>query len=91
MDYFGHVRRILSCRHVSRFHRPLEALPFLEKRLRPGPVPAAERVTQLVGDLDSDRYAVREKAARELEELETTVEAALRQALNTHPSPERRR
>jgi WD40 repeat protein len=56
------------------------------------PVSAADpRLAALVRDLDSDNYAVREKAARALGEEVWMAEAVLRRALAGHPSAEVRR
>ena len=46
---------------------------------------------RLVADLDGGRYAVRERAAQELEDQGLRAEAALRQALMSRPSLEVRR
>jgi hypothetical protein len=49
------------------------------------------RVALLIKNLDSDRFEVRQKALRELEELRDAAEPALRRALAAGPSPEARR
>ena len=46
---------------------------------------------QLIADLDSAQFAVREEASRELEKLGEPVEPALRQALRSRPTLETRR
>jgi hypothetical protein len=69
---------------------PEEALPFLRQRLKPQPVDA-RRMARLLSDLDSDAFAEREKATRELEALGESAEAELRQALAAEPSAEARR
>ena len=46
-----------------------QAVSMLEKRLRPGPKPNAEEISRLVADLDSNRFATRQKARDELERL----------------------
>jgi WD40 repeat protein len=58
-----------------------QAVPFLKERLRPVPSVSAERVTRLIAELDSDDFATRERATKDLEELEERVEAALRRAV----------
>ncbi len=70
---------------------PSEAVPFLRQHFaRPG-AGDPERVARLVADLDSNAFAVRERAARELEKLGTAAEPALGKALEGRPSPEVRR
>jgi len=49
---------------------PQPPVSFLAARLRPIPVPDPPRVRRLLADLDSDTFAVREKAMAELEALE---------------------
>jgi hypothetical protein len=70
---------------------PGQAVPLLEGHLRPVPPADPARVARLIADLDSDRFAVREKAAHELEQLGRLVEPALRKALAERPSAEVRR
>jgi hypothetical protein len=69
---------------------PRQAVPLLRGRLRPAAADEA-RMTRLIADLDSDRIAVREKAAQELEQLGDIAEPALRKALAGPPSAEVRR
>src|SRR5205085_415794 len=71
--------------------RPAQTIPWLRKRLRPVPRADAHRVARWIADLDSNRFAVRRRAARELEHLAEQAEPALRQALAGRPSPEVRR
>jgi hypothetical protein len=65
------------------------------RRLRPRAEPAAPvddaRITLLIKNLDSDRFEVREKAARELEKVKDAAAPALRKALAADPSAEMRR
>jgi WD40 repeat protein len=73
---------------------PKQALPFLAKRLRPvAPLDVAQRkqVDQLLTDLDSDQFSVRQRAENELEKLGPTVAPALRKALEGKPALEVRR
>jgi hypothetical protein len=65
-------------------------VPFLRRRLRPVAVDP-RRVARWLAELDSDRYATRERASRELGRLAEAVEAQLRQALAGKPPPEARR
>jgi RNA polymerase sigma factor (sigma-70 family) len=64
---------------------------FLQKHLRPVPVMEERRLARLVTDLDSDRFAVRDQARRELEKLGESAQGALRRALEGNPSVEVRR
>jgi WD40 repeat protein len=71
--------------------RPDEAVPILAARLRPVPAADAGRLARWVADLDSDEYAVRRRAAAELERLGELAVPALRKALERKPSAEVRR
>ncbi len=69
---------------------PERAAPYLGKLLRPAP-PADKQVTaRLIADLDSERFAVREEAARQMERLGEAALAALRHALAGNLSLEAR-
>jgi WD40 repeat protein len=73
--------------------RPLRAaagqtVPFLKERLRPVD---ADRLKQLLADLDNDQYEKREKATRELELLGKFVEQSLRKELQKPLAAEPRR
>src|SRR5262249_28851463 len=68
-----------------------QAVPFLAERLRPGPPVEEKRLTRLIAGLEGPRFAVRDRAAKELEQLDERAEAALRKALAGQPSPELRR
>jgi WD40 repeat protein len=67
---------------------PKQAAPFLRDHLHP--VPAA-LVARLIADLDSPRFAARDKATRELQVLGKSADAALRAALTTAKTLEHRR
>jgi WD40 repeat protein len=70
---------------------PEQSLPFLKERLRPASaVAGAAKVNQLIADLDSDQFAVRQKAREALAKLEE-AEPALQQRLKKAPSLEVRR
>jgi WD40 repeat protein len=60
---------------------PRQALAFFAGRLQSAPGADGGRVRGLVRDLDSDRFAVRERAGRELERLGEVAEGPMRQAL----------
>lgn len=72
--------------------RPAEAIPRLSEVLRPDPAAAdRDRIERMIGDLDDDDYAVRERASRALEALGEASEALLREVENSgNASPELR-
>ncbi len=60
---------------------PADTVTFLKEHLHPVPAVSAERVHQLIADLDSDKFARREAATHELSRVGTLAESALRKAL----------
>jgi WD40 repeat protein len=70
---------------------PEQAVPFLQKHLPPLPRLEAKTVAQLIADLDSNDFRVREQAMQELSKLGDAAAHALRQALESRPPPEVRR
>jgi hypothetical protein len=70
---------------------PKDTLAFLKDRLRPTAEPSLEGVPALIAGLDADDFAVREKAAEELEKLGTAAEPALGKALEGRPTIELKR
>jgi RNA polymerase sigma factor (sigma-70 family) len=70
---------------------PGKSIPLLKDRLRPVKAVARERLDQLIKDLDSEQFAVREKAMAELQKLDELAEPALRRALQSKPTLEQRR
>src|SRR5579883_1588110 len=68
-----------------------QAVPFLAKKLRPVPPADSKQVARLVANLDSEQFAVRERASMDLERLGEAAEPALRQALAGDVSAEVRR
>jgi hypothetical protein len=70
---------------------PGQAIPFLRQQLKPAAEIDRNRLRQLLGDLDKERFAVREAAMRELEGLGEDAAPALRQALAGKRSLEVRR
>jgi WD40 repeat protein len=60
---------------------PREAVSWLAGRLAVRPAADRERLTQLLADLDDDRFEVRQQASEELERLGARAEARLRSAL----------
>jgi Tol biopolymer transport system component len=60
---------------------PANSMPFLHKRAQPPDTPSPlARIPKLIADLDSEDFAVREKATAELEKLGTAAHPALRKA-----------
>jgi WD40 repeat protein len=84
---------------ASRAHRaiwrmvaaPRQSVPLLRAHLRPPPAVEPRRVARLIAHLDSERFAVRESAMRELAEMGESVDGPLRQALAGRPALEVRR
>jgi hypothetical protein len=70
---------------------PAHTIPFLRDHLRSVPEVDSKLVQRLLADLDSDQFATREKAAKELAELGEQIEPSLRKALEGQPSEEVRR
>ncbi len=62
----------------------------LGKHLRPSVRPTADRVRQMIAELDSPRFAVRQQATRDLEQLDDLAEPILRATLWGKPTPEAR-
>lgn len=69
---------------------PKESIAFVRKRLKPD-LPREERVERWLSDLDSDVFAVRQNASRELAKMGQLIEAQLRRTLAEGPSLEKRR
>jgi RNA polymerase sigma factor (sigma-70 family) len=70
---------------------PGQAVPLLQKSVQPVAPLDAERLARLLRDLDSDRFAVREKATQELEGLAELAAPALHKALTGPLGAEGRR
>jgi hypothetical protein len=66
-------------------------LPYLQMHLKPVTAPPAERLRQLIADLDGEQFATRLRAERELEALGELAEPSLQQALADKLSLELRR
>lgn len=71
--------------------RPAPTVAFLQKRLSPVPAPDGRLMARWLAELDHERFAVREKASRELHRLGEVAEPALHRALANRPAPEARR
>ncbi len=76
---------------VWRLTEAPAAVAYLRRHLRPAGDADRKEVRQLIAALDSDSFAAREKAARQLEGLGSAAVPALREALAAKPSPEVRR
>jgi hypothetical protein len=70
---------------------PAEALPLLREKMKPAAGVDRQRIVRLVGALESDEFAVREKATKELGQLGEVAETALREASAAQPALELRR
>jgi WD40 repeat protein len=70
---------------------PKQSVPFLTRRVQPQATITDERITQLIAELDNERFEKREEAAAELASLEKRAELLLRKTLANGPSPEVRR
>ncbi|HEY7155306.1 MAG TPA: sigma-70 family RNA polymerase sigma factor [Gemmataceae bacterium] len=70
---------------------PAQAVSLLSQRLPKSVSADTAKLTRLLTDLDSEQFAVRERASRELEGLGMSAETAVRQALGKNPSLEVRR
>jgi RNA polymerase sigma factor (sigma-70 family) len=68
-----------------------QTVSLLNKHLKPVAPLKADRVQQLLADLDSDTFTVREKAEHELRQLGDLAEGPLRKVLAGKPSAEKRR
>src|SRR5262249_38393111 len=71
--------------------RPAEAVPLLRRHLRPVPAVEAAKVARWVAELDSDDFAVRERARGGVDGVGEVAVPALRDALAGSSSPEKRR
>lgn len=65
-----------------------KGVALLSEHLRPVPVVADEKIQQLITDLDSKQFIVRDKAAASLRQLHNLAEPALRKAHATAPTLE---
>jgi hypothetical protein len=67
------------------------AVAFVRRQIHAVPEPDPDQLRRLVDELDSETFAVREKAYKELQRLGTGAWPALREALGKEPSAEFRR
>src|SRR5207245_9665390 len=69
---------------------PEQAVPWLRERLRLTAPADPERLRRLPPDLESGRFAERDRASKELEAMADLAEPALRQIIAEQPSIELR-
>jgi RNA polymerase sigma factor (sigma-70 family) len=67
-----------------------QSVPYLRERLQPASFDE-RRTAHWIADLDSEQFAVRERAVQELEQLGELAESALRRQLTLKPSLEVKR
>jgi RNA polymerase sigma factor (sigma-70 family) len=67
------------------------SVPFLAKKFRPVERVSKEHLARLIARLDSDEFAVRDQASKDLEKLAEQAVPAMREALAGRPSLEVRR
>lgn len=70
---------------------PKASVAFLKRHLHPVVLADAQQVTRLLTDLDSEQFAVREKAMQELEKLGASAATELHKMLADKPSLEVKR
>jgi WD40 repeat protein len=68
-----------------------KSLPLLRERLQPVAAVDAEQLARLIANLESPRFAVREKATKELEKLGPLARSALEAVLKKEPTLELKR
>jgi WD40 repeat protein len=73
---------------IAWVYAPVQAVPFLGKRVRPATAVDAKRLARLVAEFDSDQFAARESAYEELIKVGRSAEPVLRRALAGQPSVE---
>jgi len=70
---------------------PAQAVPYLSQYLRPMPRVDQKHIDDLVKELESPQFAVRQRATQELEQLEELAIPGCQRALAGNPTPEVRR
>jgi RNA polymerase sigma factor (sigma-70 family) len=79
-------------RAMSRLSRtPAQSVPFIKERLKPIRAPNAARIGRHLRDLESEQFAVREKATEALHQLGESAEPDLRRAIADKPTAELRK
>lgn len=93
---YNHLKMIghAAMLHQSEFRKPALSLESLfDSKCCPQPFHAPrpvdpKKLAQLIADLDSEKFAVRQQATADLEKLATSAEAELQKALEKKPSLE---
>jgi RNA polymerase sigma factor (sigma-70 family) len=67
-----------------------QSVPFLDRKLVPTPIADPKRLEALIRDIDSDDFAVRQRASTDLENLGERAAPALKRALEQSQSIETR-
>ena len=80
---FASIRRLLAA--------PNESVTLLGRKVRPVAAPDVNRLARLIADLDSETFATREAATKELTDVGDLAEPALRAAVEKSSSAEARR
>jgi hypothetical protein len=70
---------------------PSQGVPLVSARLHPIPKVDEAKLNRLIADLDSNQFAVREQATKELEAMGELAMAAYRKTLESQPTLEVRR
>jgi hypothetical protein len=70
---------------------PKEVVPFVQERIKPAAAVDTQKIDQWIQDLDSEKFAVRDQATRELEKLGEQAVPALEKVLAGQPSLETRK
>ncbi len=68
-----------------------QSIPYLAKQLQAAETPDLKRIEQLIGELDAEQFAVREKARQDLEALDDLPGPSLEKALASNRSLETQR
>jgi WD40 repeat protein len=89
----------LASANVASAHRaigaltsaPKQSIAFLRERLKPVPVADRAKIQKWIGDLASDKFAIRQAAAKELEKIDAQVIEPIKKALKGNIALESRR
>jgi WD40 repeat protein len=99
VDELDGLCKDLAASNVLKVHQavwkltatPDKAVPFLKEHVPPAAEVDADKVRRWIADLDSEEFAVRAAAVKELERLGDRAAPALREALAGKPSAEVRK